>query len=92
MHIDHDHAAGGHMHEHAHEHEHHHGDESHTSMAELLALMKYMVGHNAAHAQELAELARQLDETGNHAAYHRVMDAVASFDVDNATCPPSWMI
>lgn len=60
MHIDHDHVAGGHMHEHAHEHEHHHGGESHTSMAELLALMKYMIGHNAAHAQELAELARDL--------------------------------
>lgn len=81
MHIDHDHIAGGHTHE----HEHHHGGDGHTSMEELLALMKYMVGHNAAHAQELAELAHQLDEAGNHAAYHRVMDAVASFDAGNAT-------
>lgn len=96
MHIDHDHVAGGeHSHQHAHAHTHEHPHDSHTQthehthehtpMDELLALMKYMVGHNAAHAQELAELAHQLDEAGNHAAYHRVMDAVASFDVGNAT-------
>ena len=45
--------------------------------------MKYMVGHNAAHAQELAELAKKLDEAGDHGAYHKVMDAVASFDNGN---------
>ena len=38
-------------------------------MDELLALMKYMTGHNAAHAKELADLANKLDEAGNHAAY-----------------------
>lgn len=75
MHIDPDHVAAG---DHTHDH-------SHTSMEELVALMKYMVGHNAAHAQELAELARQLDEAGNHADYHKVMDAVASFDAGNTT-------
>ena len=31
-------------------------------MEELTALMKYMVGHNAAHAKELAELAKKLEE------------------------------
>ena len=45
--------------------------------------MKYMVGHNAAHAKELAELACKLDEAGNHAAYHKVMDAVACFEKGN---------
>ena len=68
------------QHEHAHEHEHHH---SHTPMEELLALMKYMTGHNAAHARELAELAVKLDEAGSHASYHKVMDAVACFEQGN---------
>ena len=51
-----------HTHEHPHDHDHLHEDGSahdhtHTPMEELLALMKYMVGHNAAHARELADLA-----------------------------------
>ena len=52
-------------------------------MDELLALMKYMTGHNAAHAKELAELAYKLDEVGSHMAYHKVMDAVACFEQGN---------
>ena len=52
-------------------------------MEELVALMKYMVGHNAAHAKELAELAVKLDEAGSHAAYHKVMDAVVCFEKGN---------
>ena len=99
MHIDHDHIGGGahthehslshdhsHDHPHSHDHLHEHGHDhhhSHTPMEELVALMKYMVGHNAAHAQELAELAKKLDEAGDHGAYHKVMDAVASFDNGN---------
>jgi hypothetical protein len=53
-------------------------------MEELLALMKYMTGHNAAHAKELADLAVKLDEAGSHASYHKVMDAVACFEQGNA--------
>ena len=78
MHIDHDHITGGehnhqhiyahsHDHEHLHEHGHSH-DHTHAPMEELVALMKYMVGHNAAHAKELAELACKLEIAGNHAA------------------------
>ena len=67
-----------HLHEHGHEHHH-----SHTPMDELLALMKYMTGHNAAHAKELADLAYKLDEAGSHMAYHKVMDAVACFEQGN---------
>ena len=89
MHIHHDHC-GGHCHDHSHDHhhhchEHHHEHHhNHTSMEELLALMNYMTGHNAAHAKELAELAVRLDEAGSHAAYHKVMDAVACFEQGNA--------
>ena len=55
----------------------------HTSMEELLALMKYMVGHNAAHARELADLAVQLEQAGSHTAYEQVMAAVSDFEKGN---------
>lgn len=83
----HSHGQGYHRHSHDHDHGHHH--HSHTSgdvdMAEMLALMKYMVQHNSAHAEELAQLAQKLEDTGNHRAYSRIMDAVVNFDVGNAT-------
>lgn len=98
MHIDHDHVSGGHHH-HDHTHEHHHHDHDHghchsdcgscaskcehTPMEELLALMKYMANHNAAHARELADLAKQLRIAGNPAAYEQVMAAVSDFEKGN---------
>jgi len=42
-----------------------------------------MVGHNAAHAKELADLASQLDKAGNHMAYEQVMAAVSDFEKGN---------
>ncbi len=82
-----------HTHEHTHDHDHSHdcgghcqGCESqcgHTPMEELLALMKYMVGHNAAHARELADLAVQLENAGSHTAYEQVMAAVSDFEKGN---------
>ena len=55
-----------------------------TPLDELLALMKFTVKHNDAHAQELAELAEQLRTSGKASAYRKVMDAVANFDTVNA--------
>lgn len=55
----------------------------HTPMEELTALMKYMVGHNAAHAKELADLAQQLEKAGSHSAYEQVMAAVSDFEKGN---------
>ena len=82
-----------HLHEHGHEHSHSHecggscagcgGHCEHTPMEELMALMKYMAGHNAAHAKELADLAIQLEKAGNHAAYEQVMAAVSDFEKGN---------
>lgn len=81
-----------HLHEAGHEHDHSHdcgsdcgscGGCQHTPMEELLALMKYMVGHNAAHAKELADLAVQLEKAGSHAAYEQVMAAVSDFEKGN---------
>ena len=48
-----------------------------------MALMKYMVNHNTAHANELAELAKKLDDMGDHAAYEQVMLAVSDFEKGN---------
>ena len=74
------HTHGDYSHAHSHSHLHRHD----TPMEELLALMKFMVSHNDAHAQELAELADQLKEAGQTRAYQKIMDAVANFDIANA--------
>ncbi len=86
----HEHHHHGHDH-HDHNHSHDCGGEckgcavgcEHTPLEELLALMKYMVSHNAAHARELADLAVQLDKAGSHAAYEQVMTAVSDFEKGN---------
>ena len=85
---EHDHLHG---HDHAHDHSHECSHDchscasacGHTPMEELLALMQYMVGHNAAHAKELADLAIQLEKAGSHAAYEQVMAAVSDFEKGN---------
>ena len=93
-HHDHDHH---HHHDHDHDHHHHHDHDhsctgscqgcasqcEHTPMEELMALMKYMVGHNASHAKELADLAGQLEKLGNRMAYEQVMAAVSDFEKGN---------
>ena len=55
-----------------------------TPLEELLAMMKYLVSHNDAHAQEVAELASQLMVAGKNTAYDEIMDAVSDFDMVNA--------
>ena len=87
-HHDHD---GHHHHDHDHEHAHCHegcghdcaGCASADPKAELVALMKYMVGHNAAHANELAQLAGKLRDMGENMAYDQVMMAVSDFEKGN---------
>ena len=87
------HSHDGHCHNHTHDHDHacdhsHHCGScgshcEHTPMEELVALMKYMVGHNAAHAKELADLAAQLEKAGSRTAYEQVMAAVSDFEKGN---------
>ncbi len=77
------HSHGDHTHSHDYEGDHSHS-EGETPMEELLALMKFMVRHNDAHAQELAELAQQLKTAGKNRAYQQIMDAVSDFDMVNA--------
>ena len=86
----------GHHHDHGHcdhHHDHEHeckggcgscqGHQEHTPMEELAALMKYMANHNAAHANELAQLAKQLEQAGNRVAYEQVMAAVSDYEKGN---------
>lgn len=54
------------------------------ALEELLALMTFMVSHNDAHAQELADLASRLEDMGYPRARSQIMDAVSHFDVGNA--------
>jgi len=80
------HSHGGLTHCHTHgelEHDHIPGENA-TPLEELLVMMKYLVTHNDAHAQEVAELARELMTAGKNAAYDAVMDAVSDFDMVNA--------
>ena len=73
-------------------HCHTHGEEAHdhlpsdnaTPLEELLVMMKYLVTHNDAHAQEVADLARELMRAGKDVAYDEIMDAVSDFDMVNA--------
>ena len=83
----------GHTHSHGGlTHCHTHGDEEHdhlprenaTPLEELLVMMKYLVSHNDAHAQEVADLARELMAAGKDVAYDEIMDAVSDFDMVNA--------
>ena len=95
---EHTHDGVTHTHEHHHDHDqdHHHdhgcapeqcascsGCGEHTPKEELVALMKYMVNHNTAHANELAGLAKKLEELGDKTAYEQVMLAVSDFEKGN---------
>ena len=95
----HSHDGVEHTHEHTHTHTHEgdHGSHDHSHdcahecsgcagcdpMQETLALLQYMVNHNAAHARELAELAKKLGELGNRAASEQVLAAVSEFEKGN---------
>ncbi len=87
------HSHGGTTHSHGGlTHCHTHGEEDHdhlpkenaTPLEELLVMMKYLVKHNDAHAQEVADLAGELMAAGKDVAYDEIMDAVSDFDMVNA--------
>ena len=69
------------VHSHSHDHK---PSENATPLEELLVMMKYLVSHNDAHAQEVADLARELLDAGKPQFYDEIMDAVSDFDMVNA--------
>lgn len=93
--IEHTHAHEADPHHH-HEHHHDHACEGHEGCghdcascgeidpkAELIALMRYMIGHNTAHAQELVQLAEKLRGMNDAVACEQVLSAVADFEKGN---------
>ena len=86
------HCHGGMTHSHGdltHCHTHADADHDHlpaenaTPLEELLVMMRYLVSHNDAHAQEVANLAGELMAAGKNSAYDEIMDAVSDFDMVN---------
>ena len=86
------HEDGEHTHPHEHGHSHsHEGCDPHDCaacgscdpMQETIALLQYMVNHNAAHANELAQLGQKLTELGNREAGEQVLTAVSEFEKGN---------
>lgn len=66
------------MHEHPHEHDHVHAHKAH-SPEEALALLSYMADHNKHHAEELHELAHDMDD----ATAALIHEAVELFNAGN---------
>ena len=73
-----------HCHTHADANHDHLPAENATPLEELLVMMRYLVSHNDAHAQEVANLAGELMAAGKNSAYDEIMDAVSDFDMVNA--------
>ena len=82
--VTHSHGGLTHCHTHGEEEHDHLPRENATPLEELLVMMKYLVSHNDAHAQEVADLARELMLAGKDVAYDEIMDAVSDFDMVNA--------
>ena len=82
---EHTHADGTtHTHEHHHDADHHHThDHSGTPREELIAMLRYMTGHNAAHVKETAELAESLGEDQEEIR-SAIDEAVRLFEEGNA--------
>jgi uncharacterized protein YbgA (DUF1722 family) len=45
--------------------------------------MRYMVGHNVSHTNELKELAHKLAHTGDSEACAQILDAVQDYETGN---------
>lgn len=66
------------MHEHNHEHEHCHACEVNTE--EMTALLKYMLDHNRHHADELHDLAHNLDGEARELVHAAVINLESAND------------
>ncbi len=68
------------MHSHEHEHEHERCGACGGTAEETLALLKYMLDHNRHHADELHDLAHELDSEARELVHAAVMDIESSND------------
>lgn len=80
-------AHGGHEHceEHGHCHEHDHSCQEceHSHQEESVALLSYMLSHNEHHAQELDQMADNLEKLGMSDAARQIKEAVSEFQKGN---------
>ena len=77
------HSHGGVIHSHSGPADHDHSPED-EPLEELLALMKFMVRHNDAHARELAQLADRLESAGKDGACRSILEISSDFARVNA--------
>ncbi len=75
------------MENHTHNHEHAH-THSHTSPEETLALLEYMVGHNAHHAEEL----HKIGHSANGEAQKLIHEAVELMNKGNEKLSEAFKI
>lgn len=72
-----------HIHTHTHTHVHSHGVSGESvPREELLALLRYMTGHNVSHFHELMDLAEQVREE-EPAVYEKLTAAAADYEKGN---------
>lgn len=63
----------------------HHGHEhTHENQNETVAILTYMLEHNQHHAEELAQMAEELEKKGMAEAAQKIKDGVANFEKGNA--------
>ena len=80
-HIHADEAVHSHSHSHGEVEEHEHAYSDENSRNKTLALLRYMLDHNAHHAEELAQMAISLGE--DKAVADAILEAVADFRKSN---------
>ncbi len=68
------------MHSHDHDHEHEHCAVCGGTSAETVALLSYMLDHNRHHADELHDLAHELDGEARELVHAAVIDIESSND------------
>lgn len=66
------------MHDLHHDHPHSHAPRPASSPEETLALLKYMLGHNRHHAEELHDLAHGVDDQAVQALLHEAVELLQS--------------
>lgn len=66
-----------------HNHEHNHGSSGDMDAEKAAALLKYNLEHNLHHAEELHDLAHQMERLGLEDAARKVIDAYEAYKVGN---------
>ena len=78
----HEHEHGnGHEHDHTHDNDHSHGEQK--TKEPIVALLTYMVKHNADHGKELVEMADKIEDIGMKEAADEIRKGVSLYSEGN---------